>query len=166
MESLLTRFARLPQPQFAPVDARDLVQQVVALYQPNHPQVRWQVELPEAPLAATWDGDMVKRALINFVDNALGALGPEGGEAKGTLRIGLRAQGDRACLTVDDDGPGVPPEQRERLFEPAFTTKRKGSGLGLAIVRRIAQDHGGEAAYAPLPKGSRFTLDLPRRAEG
>ncbi len=161
-----SRFARLPQPQFAPVDARDLVQQVVALYQPNHPQVRWQVELPEAPLAATWDGDMVKRALINFVDNALGALGPEGGEAKGTLRIGLRAQGDRACLTVDDDGPGVPPEQRERLFEPAFTTKRKGSGLGLAIVRRIAQDHGGEAAYAPLPKGSRFTLDLPRRAEG
>lgn len=159
-----SRFARLPQPQFAPVDARDLVQQVVALYQPNHPGVQWRIDLPETPLTATWDGDMVKRALINYVDNALGALGADHGEARGHVRIALQEVGDRARLTVEDDGPGVPPEQRERLFEPAFTTKRKGSGLGLAIVRRIAQDHGGEAAHAPLPQGSRFTLDLPRKA--
>ncbi|HJW31993.1 MAG TPA: ATP-binding protein [Holophagaceae bacterium] len=160
-----SRFARLPQPQFAPVDARELVLQVAALYKPNHPKVSWEVVVPDQPLAATWDGDMVKRALINYVDNALGALEGEQGEARGTVRIRLQVEGDRALLAVEDDGPGVAPENRERLFEPAFTTKRKGSGLGLAIVRRIAQDHGGEVGYAPLAPGSRFTLELPRRAE-
>ncbi len=160
-----SRFARLPQPQFAPVDARELVLQVAALYKPNHPKVAWEVVVPDQPLAATWDGDMVKRALINYVDNALGALEGESGEARGTVRILLQVEGDRARLAVEDDGPGVAPENRERLFEPAFTTKRKGSGLGLAIVRRIAQDHGGEVGYAPLTPGSRFTLELPRRAE-
>ncbi|MBI3131157.1 MAG: HAMP domain-containing protein [Acidobacteria bacterium] len=156
-----SRFARLPQPQFAPVDARELVLQVAALYQPNHPGVAWDVKVPEHPLGATWDGDMVKRALINYVDNALGALEGEGGEARGSLRIALEDQGGTATLRVEDDGPGVAPENRERLFEPAFTTKRKGSGLGLAIVRRIAQDHGGEVGYEPLNPGSRFLLRLP-----
>jgi len=56
----------------------------------------------------------------------------------------------------------VPEADRERLFEPYFSTKRKGTGLGLAIVRRIAQDHGGDARYEPLAAGSRFTVVLPR----
>jgi two-component system nitrogen regulation sensor histidine kinase NtrY len=158
-----SRFARLPQPQFAPVDARELVLQVGALYKPNHPGVAFEVSVPPQPLAATWDGDMVKRALINYVDNALGALAAEGegSEAKGAIRILLEETGGVALLRVEDDGPGVAPEHRDKLFEPAFTTKRKGSGLGLAIVRRIALDHSGEAGYAPLSPGSRFELRLP-----
>ena len=64
-------------------------------------------------------------------------------------------------FTVEDSGVGVPEEDRERLFEPYFSTKRKGTGLGLAIVRRIAQDHGGEARYEALAVGSRFSLELP-----
>ncbi|HJV90155.1 MAG TPA: ATP-binding protein [Holophagaceae bacterium] len=159
-----SRFARLPQPQFAPVDARELVLQVAALYKPNHPGITWEVSVPDRPLRADWDGDMVKRALINYVDNALGAQEGEGGEARGTVRIALEARADQAILRVEDAGPGVAPENRDRLFEPAFTTKRKGSGLGLAIVRRIAQDHGGEVGYAPLEPGSRFELRLPLSA--
>lgn len=155
-----SRFARLPQPQFALVDARELLLQVASLYQQNHPGVAWQLELPDDPQPAVWDGDMVKRALINFVDNALGALGADG-EAKGRIALRLKVQGRDLRLEVEDDGPGVSPEQRERLFEPYFSTKRKGTGLGLAIVRRIAQDHGGEAAYEPLARGSRFSLRLP-----
>ncbi|HJV23390.1 MAG TPA: ATP-binding protein [Holophagaceae bacterium] len=161
-----SRFARLPQPQFAPVDARELVLQVAALYKPNHPGITWEVSVPDRPLTAHWDGDMVKRALINYVDNALGAQEGEGGEARGTVRIALEARADQAILRVEDAGPGVAPENRDRLFEPAFTTKRKGSGLGLAIVRRIAQDHGGEVGFAPLEPGSRFELRLPLASGG
>ncbi len=154
-----SRFARLPQPQFAPVDARELLQQVAALYIPNHPAIQWSVELPEAQQPAFWDGDMVKRALINFVDNALGALGEA--PSQGRITLGLRAEGAHLILRVEDDGAGVPMDQREKLFEPYFSTKRKGTGLGLAIVRRIAQDHGGEARYESLERGSRFVLSLP-----
>ena len=153
-----TRFAKLPVPQFAPCDAADLLRQVAALYGPNHPQLRWELELPEGPVPAHWDGDMVKRALINFVDNAV-AASQEGGR----IRLSLEAAGDLLTYAVEDSGSGVPEADRERLFEPYFSTKRKGTGLGLAIVRRIAQDHGGEARYEPLAVGSRFSLELPTR---
>ncbi len=156
-----SRFARLPSPQFAPCDPVDLLRQVAALYEPNHPDVRWEVAAGGAPQAVLWDADMVKRALINLVDNALAALDGRGGR----IALRLEAEGDRLRFDIADDGPGVPEEDRERLFEPYFSTKRKGTGLGLAIVRRIAQDHGGDAWYEPLDPGSRFSLALPRGAQ-
>lgn len=151
-----SRFARLPQPVPAPGDATALVRQVAALYGPTHPGIAWDIRLPEGPLPVVWDQDMVKRALINLVDNALAALGGEG-----TLCLGAEVDGGELRLWVEDDGPGVPEAYRDRLFEPSFSTKERGSGLGLAIVRRIAEDHGGEATYAPLAPGSRFLLRLP-----
>ncbi|HJW08207.1 MAG TPA: ATP-binding protein, partial [Holophagaceae bacterium] len=158
-----SRFARLPQPQFAPCEAGELLRQVAALYLPNHPGVRWEVEQPEGPISALWDPDMVKRALINLVDNALGALVTLDG-AQGRILLRLRREGERVAFEVEDDGAGVPVEARGLLFEPYFSTKRKGTGLGLAITRRIAEDHGGDATYEPLPKGSRFRLVLPAEA--
>jgi two-component system nitrogen regulation sensor histidine kinase NtrY len=154
-----SRFARLPVPQFAPCDPADLLRQVAALYGPNHPALHWELDLPEAPVSALWDGDMVKRALINLVDNAVAAS-----TGQGSVRLSLEASEDRLRYTVEDAGEGVREADRERLFEPYFSTKRKGTGLGLAIVRRIAQDHGGDAAYEPLDPGSRFILSLPARA--
>lgn len=156
-----SRFARLPVPQFSPCDPADLLRQVAALYGPNHPEIRWELSLPEEALSALWDGDMVKRALINLVDNALAAL-----DGRGAVSLSLKPEADALCFEVADDGPGVPAADRERLFEPYFSTKRKGTGLGLAIVRRIAQDHGGDACYEPQEPGSRFTLTLPRQAKG
>jgi two-component system nitrogen regulation sensor histidine kinase NtrY len=153
-----SRFARLPLPQPAPCDPAELLRQVLALYEPNHPDIQWRLDLPAPGLATRWDADMVKRALINLVDNALAAL--EG--RPGAIALSLQAEGDRLRYDIADDGPGVPEADRERLFEPYFSTKRKGTGLGLAIVRRIAQDHGGDARYEPLDPGSRFSLILPR----
>ncbi len=151
-----SRFAKLPAPQPRLLDACELLRQVQALYAPAHPEIRFELDLTEGPLEVRWDGDMVKRALINFVDNALSAL-----DGKGHIQLSLKPEAGRLRLQVEDDGPGVPEEIRERLFEPYFSTKRKGTGLGLAIVRRIAQDHGGEAHYQPLAQGSRFSLLLP-----
>ena len=153
-----SRFAKLPAPQPQLLDACDLVRQTMALYVPTHHGIRWHVELPGTPLEAHWDRDMVKRALINMVDNAIGAL-----EGRGAIRVALQAEGAAARLEVQDDGPGVPMESREHLFEPYFSTKQKGTGLGLAIVRRIAQDHHGDVRYEPLAPGSLFTLVLPLR---
>jgi len=154
-----SRFARLPVPQFSPCDPADLLRQVASLYGPNHPDIQWELSLPEGPVSALWDGDMVKRALINFVDNALAAL-----DGKGEVRLSLSEEGGALRFDIQDTGAGVPEGDRERLFEPYFSTKRKGTGLGLAIVRRIAQDHGGDARYEPREPGSRFSLILPRQA--
>lgn len=153
-----SQFAKLPAPVFRDLDATELLRQVEALYVPSHPGVAWTVDLPDHPLPVHWDGDMVKRSVLNLVDNALGATG-----GRGRIRILLEDQGAEARLRVENDGPGVPAEIRDRLFEPYFSTKQKGTGLGLAIVRRIAHDHGGEARYEPLPEGSRFEVTLPRR---
>lgn len=151
-----SRFARLPSPQFAPCDPAELLRQVLALYEPNQPGIRWSLTFPQGPQEAFWDADMVKRALINLVDNAVAAV-----EGKGVIALSLTGTDGRLRFDVEDDGSGVAEAERDRLFEPYFSTKWKGTGLGLAIVRRIAQDHGGDAWYEPLPKGSRFSLALP-----
>ena len=154
-----SRFAKLPTPQFREMDAVDLVRQVAALYVPNHPRIQWDVQLPEGPLQVFWDEDMVKRVLINLLDNAIGAQAETG-----CIHVSLSEDAGITTLMVRDEGQGVPPEARERIFEPYFSTKRKGMGLGLAIVRRIAQDHGGEAHFEPAQPGSRFWVTLPRQA--
>jgi len=160
-----SRFARLPVPQPQSLDAVELVRQAMALYLPTHPGIAWRLELPDGLLAAWWDPDMIKRALINMVDNAIGALESQPQEAP-RIRVALRQEGQAVRLEVEDNGPGVPEASRHHLFEPYFSTKQRGTGLGLAIVRRIADDHGGEAQYEPLEPGSRFSLILPLRAAG
>jgi two-component system nitrogen regulation sensor histidine kinase NtrY len=153
-----TQFAKLPAPQPHWIDAGDLIRQAMALYMPTHGEIQWRLELPEAPLEAYWDADMVKRALINMVDNALAALA-----GRGAIQVALRLEGPACRLEVRDDGPGVPQENRASLFEPYFSTKQRGTGLGLAIVRRIAEDHGGDAHFEPLERGSAFSILLPLR---
>ena len=150
-----SEFAKLPGPHPTLLDAAELVRQAVRLYAPTHPGIAFDLELG-GPLEANWDRDMVKRALINMLDNAISAL-----EGQGRIRVTLACQDQQARLDVADDGPGVPEADRDHLFEPYFSTKQKGTGLGLAIVRRIAQDHHGEALYEPLAKGSLFSLVLP-----
>jgi len=152
-----SRFARLPSPQFSPCDPAELLRQVLALYEPNHPGIKWSIRFQLEPLGVVWDGDMVKRALINLVDNAVAAV-----DGQGAVALSLTGENGNLRFDVEDDGTGVPEGDRDRLFEPYFSTKWKGTGLGLAIVRRIAQDHGGDARYQPLARGSRFTLTLPR----
>ena len=151
-----SRFAKLPVPQPRRQDACDLMRQVEALYAPVHTAVRFDLEIPDHPVEVFWDDDMIKRALINLVDNAVSAV-----QDRGHVRLALAVEAQSVRMEVQDDGNGVPPEARDRLFEPYFSTKKKGTGLGLAIVRRIAQDHGGEASYHPLAQGSLFCLELP-----
>ncbi|MCL1908748.1 MAG: ATP-binding protein [Holophagaceae bacterium] len=154
-----TRFAKLPAPNPTQCDACELVRQVFVLY--DQESARLELLLPDGPIQATWDGDMVKRALINFTENAIHAVQTRTDKNSGTITLEVRQSGNKARLSVSDNGPGVPPEARAHLFEPYFSTKRHGTGLGLAIARKIAEDHNGAAMYEALDVGSRFYLELP-----
>jgi len=155
-----SRFAQLPVPQPRPCDACELLRQVYALYASGNERAELELLLPDGLMPANWDGDMVKRAMVNFVDNAIHAIKKADGD-KGRITMRAEALDGMAKLSVADDGPGVPQEIRLQLFEPYFSTKRHGTGLGLAIARKIAEDHGGTAGYEPLESGSLFYLELP-----
>jgi two-component system nitrogen regulation sensor histidine kinase NtrY len=107
----------------------------------------------------TVDPEQFRRVIINLVDNAIEAMDRRGA-------IDIETQHDRANnlvrVTVADDGPGIPPAEREKLFLPYYSTKQRGSGLGLAIVRRIVAEHGGSIEVTEnFPRGTRFAIELP-----
>jgi len=105
------------------------------------------------------DAEQIRRVVINVVDNAIEAV-----DRRGRIVIETCYDGSNQLvrLVVADDGPGIPPAEREKLFLPYYSTKRRGSGLGLAIVRRIIAEHGGSIeAGDNQPHGTRFTIELP-----
>ena len=102
----------------------------------------------------------LRDALTNLLINALHAT-PAGGR----VTLSAVAEGGRLTVSVADTGPGVAPDQRERIWEPFYTTKQRGTGLGLAIVRKRIEEVGGHARLAPSRpgEGARFELTLPLR---
>ena len=101
----------------------------------------------------------MRRVIINLIDNAIEAT-----DRKGTIAIETAHDPLNSVVrvTVADDGPGIPAEEREKLFLPYYSTKGRGSGLGLAIVRRIVAEHGGGVEVTNnVPRGTRFTIELP-----
>jgi signal transduction histidine kinase len=80
------------------------------------------------------------------------------------VEVGLRAEKERLILQIDDEGPGIPEELRDKIWDPFFTTKDKGTGLGLGIVKNIIESHGGSIRITPRqPRGTRVIVDLPER---
>ncbi|MDN3516186.1 HAMP domain-containing sensor histidine kinase [Aquisalimonas lutea] len=115
---------------------------------------------PEAELHV--DPVRIEQVLVNLVRNAIQA----GAQC---VRLRWDADEERVCLCVDDDGPGVADDNRERLFEPFYTTRSvgEGTGLGLAVVHGIVTEHGGTIAVDDSPEGgARFRVILPRQADG
>jgi two-component system nitrogen regulation sensor histidine kinase NtrY len=105
------------------------------------------------------DAEQIRRVIINLVDNAIEAM-----ERRGQIVVETQLDTANSVVrvVVADDGPGIPPAEREKLFLPYYSTKRRGSGLGLAIVRRIIAEHGGSIDVGDnTPRGTRFTIELP-----
>ncbi len=106
------------------------------------------------------DPEALRQLVDNLVGNAL-KFAPDGS----TVRLGLEESPTHLVLAVEDEGPGVPEQERERVFEPFFRgagTKGQGSGLGLAIVREIAARHGGRAFVDRAERGAKFVVELPK----
>jgi len=101
---------------------------------------------------------LIEQILVNLIDNAAYAAGPNG-----WVSIDARREGELVCIEISDSGPGVPVNLQERIFDPFFTTKPvgEGTGLGLTISRRIALNHGGELRIVRRERGTAFRLELP-----
>jgi signal transduction histidine kinase len=108
-------------------------------------------------VATRVDRDQLTQVLLNLIKNAEEAV-----KDRGAIQLRVRAINQSAILEVQDSGPGVRPEDRERIFEPYFTTKAAGTGLGLAIARRICQEHGGRLEVDGVSEGGAvFRVVLP-----
>jgi signal transduction histidine kinase len=155
-------FARPPRPDPRPVDVLDLAERAAAGVRPRADLQNVRVRVEAAgPTVASADPNQVRQVLFNLLFNALDAQ-PQGGHV--TVRVGLDprpAVAPELLVTVEDGGPGLPPDLAERVFEPFVSTKESGLGLGLSICRRIAETHGGGLTVAWSDRGAAFTLRLP-----
>jgi len=151
------RFARLPETRLGDCDLASVVGQVVKLYDGTKTGVRISSEVAAGLGPVRGDGEQIKRALVNLVDNAVAATPPGG-----VVSVRASVEEGTARVVVTDDGPGIPPEERALVFEPNFSTKEHGFGLGLSITSRIAAEHRGRVVLEEnSPRGCRFVLEWP-----
>jgi two-component system nitrogen regulation sensor histidine kinase NtrY len=162
-------FARMPAGAHAPQDLNPVVEEALVLFREGHREIQFAFD-PEAALPEIEvDREGIKRAVINLLDNAVAACAARRGASPGDpARVELRTTHDRSLgvvrLEIADNGPGMSPEVKARLFEPYFSTKPDGTGLGLAIVSAIVADHNGFIRVRDnLPRGSRFVMEFPVR---
>lgn len=159
-------FARMPHLNPVPGDLNSLAEETVANFRTANPDIEFAAELdPLLPMIAI-DREALKRALVNLLENAVAAINGEGRNGGGPSRIETRTRLDRTSgvvtLEVSDNGPGIDPALKSRIFEPYFSTKEQGTGLGLAIVSTIVSDHHGFVRVRDNePRGSRFVLEFP-----
>ncbi len=154
-----SQFARMPPPKRVPTDLHTLVGSTLALYTGLFRDVRIDCRYGDGLPPVNVDPEQIRRVIINLVDNAIEAM-----ERRGQVNVETLYDGTDhvARIVVADNGPGIPASEREKLFLPYYSTKRRGSGLGLAIVRRIVVEHGGTIDVGDnSPRGTRFTIELP-----
>lgn len=139
-----SNFARMPAPVLRLENLNELCRQVIFLQRNAHPDIDFIAVMPEEPLYATCDGRQMSQVVTNLVQNAAESMDRREGKDDGPRVILRLHEEDRlAVIEVEDNGPGLPAEGRDKLVEPYVTTRQKGTGLGLAIVRKIMEDHGG-----------------------
>jgi len=157
-------FAKMPQPEFAPVNLNDTVRGVVKLFESQfgavgRPPITSELHLDEEPPTIQADEALVRRAIENLVLNAMDAM-----PAGGVLMLRTTHQNGEVDLEVSDTGTGLTPEECDRLFTPYYTTKHHGTGLGLAIVQSVVSDHGGRISVeSEAGVGTSFHIHLPAK---
>jgi signal transduction histidine kinase len=167
LNELVTNFimyGKPPEPQKAPVRIPDILESVLRMAgdRLRSQRIRLEREYGEG-CEVVADPDMIRRAVVNLVANAIDAM-PAGGTL--TVSAGPR-DGDRYAIVIGDTGVGIDTKDRERIFEPYFTTKESGLGLGLVLTNKIVDAHGGEISLSSEPgKGTRVEVLLPRGAAG
>jgi signal transduction histidine kinase len=159
----LLNFTSHREPQWRSFAIRDLVSEVLDSIAPQLEAQKIDVSLDVSHGIVSADREMLRRAILNLVLNAVDAM-PHGGELVVTSYQGRHG----VELEIADSGPGLQQEDLDRVFDPFFTTKATGTGLGLSIVNRIIEAHGGRVmAMNCAEGGAAFTIQLPlRRAMG
>jgi signal transduction histidine kinase len=161
----LLDFGRPSAPTLRQTNVEDVVDDVVLFTRQFAVQAKVQIEtlFSAANPAVLADADQLKQVLVNLVSNAVQAMEDTGG------RIVVRVWDDDSFVFVSvvDDGPGMPPEVLEKVFDPFYSTRSGGTGLGLTIVHRIIDQHGGRVEAQSTPgAGTTFTIALPATSRG
>jgi two-component system, NtrC family, nitrogen regulation sensor histidine kinase NtrY len=156
-----SNFARFPASHPVPSDLNRIIEEAIEVFDGRLSNVTLRRDLaPRLPTVRA-DPEQMKRVIVNLIDNAAEAL--ESSAVK-EIRVSTRLDSDREVVRVlvADSGPGIPPEAKERLFLPFFSTKQRGTGLGLAIVSRIISEHHGAVRVEQnWPAGTQFIIELP-----
>jgi two-component system nitrogen regulation sensor histidine kinase NtrY len=152
-------FARMPASHPSLNDLNAIIAEALVLFQEGHKEIEFSFHPdPRIPVFSL-DREQIKRVLINLLDNAVSA-----NEGQGSISVAssFNPTLQMVTFTVADTGCGIPPEDKPRLFEPYFSTKKSGTGLGLAIVSTIISDHNGYIRVKDNhPKGTRFIIEFP-----
>ena len=160
MVNEFSNFARMPASQPSPNYLNEIIQEALVLFQGIQKQVHFEFVPTELPILNI-DRDQMKRVMINLIKNSLAAIENEG---KIKIQTSYDPRLQTVRLEVSDDGWGIPDEDKGRLFEPYFSTKKSGTGLGLTIVNAIISDHNGYIRIRDnKPKGTTFLIELPVR---
>jgi two-component system NtrC family sensor kinase len=163
VQSLLS-FARRHAPERKVVCLNEIVESAIDIlaYQMRTSNVEVKIELDPGLPATEVDPHQMQQVFLNIINNARQAL--EGGEKPGRLHISSESSAGRVRVIFQDNGPGIPPENLKKIFNPFFTTKEvgKGTGLGLSICYGIVTEHGGTITPSSKPgEGARFVIEFP-----
>lgn len=154
-----SRFARLPYLSLANQDINELIKETLLLYQESEPKVIFETRLDSEVPPVLVDREQLKRVLVNLLDNAIASIHHQGQVWLHSFKNGT---GNGVRLEVADNGQGVADREKDRIFEPYFSTKLSGTGLGLAIAKAVISEHQGRIWVEDnQPKGSRFIIELP-----
>ena len=152
-------FARMPATKPSENNLNEVINECLTLYREAHKRITFQLSLDQQLPDTLFDREQIKRVFINLLENAIAAI-----EGEGTIHLesGYNHELRIITITMADSGCGIPAEDKERLFEPYFSTKKTGTGLGLAIVSTIIADHNGYIRVRDnKPQGSLFIIELP-----
>jgi two-component system, sporulation sensor kinase A len=155
----LLLFARPIQPTLATVPVAAVIDDTVALFKQDPAAAQVMVDVTGSPAQVSADAQQLKLVLLNLLMNGAQAM-----HGEGRLEIRIETRDSEHAIRIVDQGPGIPPEVREHLFEPFYTTRHRGTGLGLVTARRILEAHGGRVVLECPPGGGTVAVvTLPAR---
>ena len=161
MVNEFSHFARMPATKPSPNYLPQIINETLPIFREAHKNITFTFDESEAPPLMNFDSSQIKRALINILENAVEAIEKEG---EVTIKTFHDKKLKIAGVEIADNGCGIPPEEKSRLFEPYFSTKKSGTGLGLAIVDSIISDHQGHIRVKDnYPNGTIFWIELPTK---
>jgi two-component system, NtrC family, nitrogen regulation sensor histidine kinase NtrY len=154
-----SNFARMPASRLVPSNIKPIIEDALLLYRETHKDIAFSfIDNDDIPILK-FDKEQIKRVMINLLDNAVAAI-----SEKGTITVSLAHDKTTRNVRIEviDTGVGIPDADKDKLFEPYFSTKRSGTGLGLTIANTIVSDHKGFIRVEDnKPKGAKFIIELP-----
>ena len=153
---VFSKYGKMPEIKKKPVNIKDFFKDFVILYS-GFRDVDFHCNINEDIPVVQLDKEQIRRALINIIENAIEAI-----NHKGTIVINVNRENGYLVIEIEDTGPGIADNEKDKLFQPYFSKREGGTGLGLAIAAKIIADHGGSISVRNnIPHGAIFVVRLP-----